>query len=37
MLSTEKLAELRLQLLKDREDLLERLKQNDHLGMESGH
>jgi YteA family regulatory protein len=37
MLSTEKLAELRSQLLKDKEDLKERLKQNDHLGMESGH
>jgi YteA family regulatory protein len=37
MLSTQQLAELRLQLLKEKEDLLEHRKQNDDFGLERGH
>lgn len=37
MLSTQKLAELRLQLLKDKEDLEEHLQQNDNFGLNRGH
>lgn len=37
MLTTEQLAELRLQLLQDKEDLEEHLQQNDHFGLERGH
>jgi YteA family regulatory protein len=37
MLTTEQLASLRLNLLKEKEELTERLDQNDHYGLESGH
>jgi YteA family regulatory protein len=37
MLSTQQLAELRLQLLQEKSDLEGRLEQNDHLGLERGH
>ncbi|WP_042353838.1 TraR/DksA C4-type zinc finger protein [Bacillus rubiinfantis] len=37
MLSTAKLAELRLKLLEEKADVVERLEQNDHLGFERGH
>ncbi|MCQ6278929.1 TraR/DksA C4-type zinc finger protein [Bacillus sp. EB600] len=37
MLSTQKLAELRLQLLKDKQELEEHFKQNDHFGLDRGH
>lgn len=37
MLSTEKLAGLRLQLLEEKSELEAHLEQNDHLGMERGH
>jgi YteA family regulatory protein len=36
MLTTEKLAELRLELLKEKQDLEENLDQNDHFGFERG-
>lgn len=37
MLSTEKLAGLRLQLLEEKSELEAHLEQNDHLGLERGH
>ncbi|WP_342432810.1 TraR/DksA C4-type zinc finger protein [Neobacillus sp. FSL H8-0543] len=37
MLTTEQLAGLRLNLLKEKEELTERLDQNDHYGLELGH
>ncbi len=37
MLSTQKLAELRLQLLRDKQELEEHFKQNDHFGLDRGH
>ena len=37
MLSTEQLAELRLQLLKEKSDVQEHLEQNEHAGLERGH
>jgi YteA family regulatory protein len=37
MLTTEQLASLRLNLLKEKEELTERLDQNDHYGLERGH
>jgi len=37
MLSTEQLADLRLQLLKEKSEVEECLEQNDHLGLERGH
>ncbi|MDF2856553.1 MAG: hypothetical protein K0Q87_2404 [Neobacillus sp.] len=37
MLTTEQLASLRLNLLKEKEELTERLNQNDHYGLERGH
>ena len=37
MLTTEQLAGFRLQLLKEKEDIEERLEQNDHYGLERGH
>jgi YteA family regulatory protein len=37
MLSTQQLAELRLQLLQEKSDVEERLDQNDHFGFERGH
>jgi YteA family regulatory protein len=37
MLSTQQLSELRLQLLKEKEEVEEHLKQNDHFGLERGH
>ncbi|WP_163184285.1 TraR/DksA C4-type zinc finger protein [Neobacillus sedimentimangrovi] len=37
MLSTEQLANLRLRLLKEKEELEENLNQNDHFGFERGH
>lgn len=37
MLTTEQLAEFRLQLLKEKEEIEERLEQNDHYGFERGH
>jgi YteA family regulatory protein len=36
MLSTEQLADLRLQLLKEKEEVEDYLEQNDHLGLERG-
>lgn len=36
MLTTEQLADLRLQLLEEKNDLNQRLEQNDHLGLERG-
>jgi len=37
MLTTEQLAGFRLQLLKEKEEIEERLEQNDHYGFERGH
>lgn len=37
MLTTEQLAGFRLQLLKEKEEIEERLEQNDHYGLERGH
>ena len=37
MLSTQKVAELRLQLLRDKQELEEHFKQNDHFGLDRGH
>lgn len=37
MLTTQQLAELRLSLLQEKEELEEHLKQNDHFGLERGH
>ena len=37
MLTTEQLAGFRLQLLQEKEELEERLEQNDHYGLERGH
>ncbi len=37
MLSTEQLADLRLQLLKEKSEVKENLEHNDHLGLERGH
>jgi YteA family regulatory protein len=37
MLTTEQLTSLRLNLLKEKEELTERLDQNDHYGLERGH
>lgn len=37
MLSTQQLAELRLQLLQEKSDVEERLEQNNHFGLEQGH
>jgi len=37
MLTTEQLADFRLQLLKEKEELEERLEQNDHYDLERGH
>jgi YteA family regulatory protein len=37
MLSTEQLASLRLQLLQEKEELKERVEQNDQYGLERGH
>lgn len=37
MLSTQKLAQLRIQLLQEKQDLKERLDLNEHLGFETGH
>ncbi|EKN69422.1 TraR/DksA family transcriptional regulator [Neobacillus bataviensis LMG 21833] len=37
MLSTQQLAELRLQLLQEKAEAEERLEQNDHFGLERGH
>ncbi|WHY85233.1 TraR/DksA C4-type zinc finger protein [Neobacillus novalis] len=37
MLSTQQLAELRLQLLQEKSEVEEYLKQNDHFGLERGH
>ena len=36
MLSTQKLAELRLQLLEEKQELEEHFKQNDHFGLDRG-
>jgi len=37
MLSTQKVAELRLQLLRDKQELEKHFKQNDHFGLDRGH
>lgn len=37
MLTTEQLAGFRLQLLKEKEEIEERLEQNGHYGLERGH
>ncbi|MFZ7944050.1 yteA family sporulation protein [Neobacillus sp. 19] len=37
MLSTQQLAELRIQLLQEKSEVEERLEQNDHFGLERGH